>query len=120
MKKISFWKLVEIMRSFNDKNPDKQYDPCVSGVIVYDESNYTWSYMGKERSWSYTEKERSYRVYNNNRMFQKGMIANSLRGYCLDGTDNEVRLDRYDWEKEYCYYEGEIKDDEEIEEKERN
>lgn len=102
MKKISFGKLVEIMRRFNDENPDKQNAPCISGVIVYDKSNFKRSY---------TEKERSYRVYNNNRMFQKGMIANSLEGDCLDGTDNGVRLDRYDWGKEYCYYEGEIKNE---------
>ena len=66
------------------------------GVIVYKQSNFKNEY---------SENSRSYRVHNANRKFQKGKIANSLFGDCLDGTDIGVRLDWYGWDVEFCYFE---------------
>lgn len=53
----------------------------------------------------YSEKSRSYEVSSNDKYFDGNMIGNSLFGNCLDGTDNDVRLDRYigDWKVDYCY-----------------
>lgn len=96
IEKIPFGKLSEIMRKYNQKFPENQYSPKLSGVIVY-----------KAENWEkpYTLEQRSYRVYNSNRCFQAGKIANSLSGYCLDGKDVGVRLDWYNWKVEYCYME---------------
>lgn len=84
------------MQDYNDKNPDKQYLAMISGVIVYKQSNFEKQY---------SEESRSYRVWNCNRVFQAGKIANSLFGSCLDGTDQGVRLDWYNWEPEFAYME---------------
>ena len=102
MKKISVAKLEEIMKNFNSKNPEKQDEACISGVIVYEKSNF---------SKDFSLEARSYRIYNNNRKFQEGKCANSLFGCSLDGTDINVRLDWYRWVPEYCYYEGEVEYD---------
>jgi hypothetical protein len=96
MKKISYNELYNAMCDYNRKNPAKEDDPMISGVIVYKQSNWEKDY---------SEKSRSYRVYNSNRAFQDGKIANSIFGYCLDGTDQGVRLDWYKWEPEFCYME---------------
>ena len=97
MKKISFPELKSMMLQFNTDHPKDLETPKLSAVIVYKQSNWK-----KE----YSEESRSYRVWNNNRMFQPGMFANSLCGCCLDGTDQGVRLDQYDWKVDYCYIES--------------
>lgn len=54
----------------------------------------------------YSEKSRSYAFDNNNKAFLPNMISNSIYSYCLDGTDDGVRLDWYvgeDWKVDYCY-----------------
>ena len=94
MEKIKFDQLWHIMHDFNVKHPEKMEEKCLTGVIVYKESNWDKPY---------TETERSYEVYNNSRAFQPNKIANSLFGYCLDGKDLGVRLDWYNWEVDYCY-----------------
>lgn len=93
--KIPYSKLSQIMSEYNRRFPDKQDTPSISGVIVFKQSNWP--------DHLYSEKSRSYRVYNSNRTFQDGKIANSLFGSCLDGSDQGVRLDWYKWEVEYCY-----------------
>ena len=94
MRKITMSKLEEIMREYNRRFPENADTAKLSGVIVYRADN--WS---KE----YSETSRSYRVWNCNRYFQDGKIANSLFGDCLDGMDLRVRLDVYKWKPEYCY-----------------
>ena len=96
MKKITLGELHRQMNAFNTAHPEKESEPCLSGVIVYKQSNFTKPY---------SETSRSYRVYSNSRAFQNGKIANSMFGYCLDGTDDGVRLDWYNWEVEFCYME---------------
>lgn len=86
-----FW---HIMHDFNVQHPEKQDEACLFGVIVFKESNWETQY---------SELSRSYEVANCNRGFQPDKIANSIFGYCLDGTDPGVRLDWYKWEVEYCY-----------------
>jgi len=95
MKKVTISELYGAMNEYNKKHPDKEDEAMISGVIVY-----------KQKNWSkpYTVKQRSYRVWNCNRAFQDGKIANSVYGDCLDGTDQGVRLDWYRWEPEYCYF----------------
>lgn len=58
----------------------------------------------------YSEESRSYEISSDNKTFRNS-ISNSLFGYCLDGTDQEVRLDHYieyygnkpGWKVDYCY-----------------
>lgn len=94
MKKITYDQLWKNMNQFNKEHPEKQDSACLSGVIVYKASNWD-----KE----YPELSRSYEVNNSSRAFQDGKISNRLSGYCLDGTDQGVRLDWYNWDIEYCY-----------------
>ena len=94
MRKITMSKLEEIMREYNRRFPEKENTPSLSGVIVFKSSNWDKPY---------SERSRSYEVWNNNRAFQDGKIANSLFGHCLDGTDPGVRLDWYKWDVDYCY-----------------
>lgn len=94
MKKISYKELCDRMWEHNKQNNNGASGEPISGVIVYKQSNF------KDE---YSELSRSYRVWSNNRAFQSGMIANSMFGDCLDGSEHGVRLDWYRWEVEYCY-----------------
>ena len=60
----------------------------------------------------FSETERSYKISRNNKYFNPDMNGNSLFGSCLDGKDDDVRLDIYmsrlpeegkRWIVEYCY-----------------
>lgn len=94
MKKISMAELTHNMMEFNSKNPGKQDTACITGVIVFKQSNFNKPYSVRDRS---------YRVSNACRQFQAGKISNQLSGDCLDGKDVGVRLDYYNWAVEYCY-----------------
>ena len=102
MKKLTNLELIrETFRLYNKENritygtPTKA--PKISAIIVYKQSNFTSPY---------TETERSYRVTNmSGKAFFDGMISNSIYGDCLDENDIGVRLDAYDWDIEYCYFE---------------
>ena len=61
---------------------------------------------------SYSERSRTYEISSNNKAFQSGMSGYSIFGYCLDGTDQGVRLEAYmaaekggkdGWKVERCY-----------------
>ena len=73
----------------------------ISAVIVFTPDSFD-----KE----YSEESRSYKIWNDNKTF-RNCISNSLFGYCLDGTDQGVRLDYYmeyygnkpGWKVDYCY-----------------
>ena len=92
--KITFWELSKNFEEYNHEHDNGCDGTSITGVIVYKQSNW---------SKPYSEESRSYRVSSNNRAFQDGMIANSIFGHCLDGTDQGVRLDWYDWDIDYCY-----------------
>lgn len=68
----------------------------LQGVITYAKSNWE-----KE----YSEESRSYEVYSQSNHFSAGKISNSMTGNCLDGTDQGVRLDLYNWKVEKFYIE---------------
>lgn len=53
----------------------------------------------------YSVESRSYGINRDNKYFQSEMCGTSLYGFCLDGTDQGVRLDWYfgDWKIDYCY-----------------
>lgn len=60
----------------------------------------------------FSETERSYEVQSDAKYFDASKGGNSLFGNCLDGKDDDVRLDRYmhllpeegaRWEVDYCY-----------------
>jgi len=88
VEKITFEKLRQM--GFEDK--------WKRAVIVFDQKSFTKPY---------SETERSYEVSSDNHCFCQGRISNSIHGFCLDGHDNGVRLDRYmydcNWTVEYCY-----------------
>ena len=94
MEKITYAKLRKIMETHNVRFPEHSDKPVLHGVIVYRADNWTEDYSLEARS---------YRVSNNNRAFQPGKIARSLFGNSLDGTDQGVRLDWYNWRVDYCY-----------------
>lgn len=98
MKKLTFEEFYRRMWKHGEThNNNEDYQDSISGVIVYKASNWP--------DHEYTETSRSYRVSSCNRCFQANKIANSMFGNCLDGTDQGVRLDWYNWEVEYCYFE---------------
>lgn len=92
MNKISY---AEFYKRMMDRNKSK--GSPITGVIVYKQSSFD-----KE----YTEEERSYRVSSDNKCFFS-KISNSMYGDCLDGKDLGVRLDWYNWDVDYCYFEEE-------------
>ena len=95
MKKITFGEMERNFRKYNEEHHNgENYKEAISGVIVYKQSNFDKPY---------NEKSRSYRVASCNRRFQAGKISNGYYGYCLDGTDDGVRLDLYNWDIDYCY-----------------
>ena len=60
----------------------------------------------------YDERSRTYGLSSNSKAFQPNMGGYSIYGYCLDGTDPCVRLERYmaaedggknGWKIERCY-----------------
>ena len=96
IKKISYSEMWHNLHQYNIDHPDREEHGDISAVIVY-----------KPENWDkpYSLESRSYRVYNCNRAFQPGKIANSIFGYALDGSDPGVRLDWYKWDVDYCYME---------------
>jgi hypothetical protein len=72
-------------------------------VVVFKEESF-------ERE--FTEIERSYSISRDNKYFNGMMNGTSLFGSCLDGKDDNVRLDIYmsllpkegkRWKVDYCY-----------------
>jgi len=75
----------------------------ISGYVVFSQDSF------KD---PYSETSRTYVISSDNKAFQAGMGGYSIYGYCLDGTDPCVRLDRYmavehggadGWKIERCY-----------------
>lgn len=94
--KISYKEFEEKMWEYGKThNNNENYEDAIHGVIVFKASNWP--------DHDFSERSRSYEVSSCNRCFQSGKIANSMFGNCLDGTDQGVRLDWYNWEVDYCY-----------------
>jgi hypothetical protein len=75
----------------------------ISGYVVFSQDSFNTPY---------SETSRTYVISSDNKAFQGGMGGYSIYGYCLDGTDPCVRLDRYmavehggadGWKIERCY-----------------
>lgn len=75
----------------------------LSGYVVFSQDSFEQPY---------SETSRTYVISSDNKAFQGGMGGYSIYGYCLDGTDPCVRLDRYmavehggadGWKIERCY-----------------
>jgi len=95
--RMTYSEMERIMFQYNSDHPERMEHADLRAVIVFSPDNWTEPY---------TEEQRSYEVCNNNRGFQPGKIANSVYGYCIDGSDPGVRLDWYKWKPEYCYFPG--------------
>lgn len=92
-KRISYDEMWHIMNEHSRKTKE-DWKQAISAVIVYKQENWDKKYPVKSRS---------YEVSSNNKCFQDNKIANSCFGSCLDGTDEGVRLDWYNWKVDYCY-----------------
>jgi hypothetical protein len=81
--------------SFSELEQSKNWERA---VLVFTKDSFN-----KE----YSEEARSYEVYSDNKYFNPFANGNSLYGSCLDGTDNDVRLEHYmhseGWKVDYCY-----------------
>lgn len=69
-----------------------------TAIIVYKASNWD-----KE----YPEVSRSYRSRSNQWGWDYSKMGNCRIGDCLDGTDKGLRLDYFDWDIEFWYWEDE-------------
>lgn len=62
----------------------KPFNTDLTAHIVFSEESFTEPY---------SQLSRTYRVSSNNKAYIQRMSSNSIFGYCLDGTDQGVRLD---------------------------
>ena len=97
----NFWDIIKTFNEYNKENHitygTRTEVPEISAIIVYKQSNFNSPY---------SEHDRSYRITNmSGKAFFDGMISSSIYGDCLDGNDLGVRLDAYDWDIEFCYFE---------------
>lgn len=82
----------ELFKKFYENNVNGGKE--IYGVIVY--SSHNWDD-------EYSLEARSYKVSSNNKRFFDGKTSNSYFGTSLDGSDVNVRLDKYYWDIDYCY-----------------
>lgn len=97
-RKFTRHELYGIMHEYNcmhEKEVNRPNYPLIAAVIVYKQENFNQVYPVKSRS---------YLVFSDSKYFCWWMGGSSLPGYCLDGTDQGVRLEAYKWEAEYCYF----------------
>lgn len=81
---------------FDEMNKCHETGNHRTAVIVFKQSNFTQEY---------SEESRSYRSYSDQWGWDYSKLGNCRLADCLDGTDNGVRLDYYDWEVEFWYWE---------------
>ena len=98
--KLTWNEVCKLMKQHNKQNniTSKGEDKSpLRAVVVFPENTF---------SKSFTETERSYRFSSDNKGFLPNMNSSSIFGSCLDGTDNNIRLDNYiyySWKVDYCY-----------------
>ena len=99
-KKMTFKELRDYIYEYNKTH--NWVTETIKAVIVFTEDSFDREY---------SEESRSYEISSDNKTFRNS-ISNSLFGYCLDGTDQGVRLDWYmeyygnkdnGWKVDYCY-----------------
>ena len=97
-KEVSYWELKEFLK----KNQNILRKPA-KGYVVFTEDSFE-NY--------YTEEQRTYEISSNNKAFMADQIGSSIYGSCIDGSDDNVRLDLImeaenggtgDWKIEKCY-----------------
>lgn len=95
---VSYRELKELFREAEENN-----GAHITGYVVFSQDNFDAQY---------SEDSRSYAISSNNKAFQSKMGGYSIYGSALDGSDDNVRLDRfmYDehggpngWTIEKCY-----------------
>lgn len=91
-RKMSWDEIISKFRQFNRNGGDSM--PPLTAYIVYTQSNFKTQY---------SEESRTYKIDSRSNLFHDGLISTSLFGDCLDGTEYGVRLDWYNWKREYCY-----------------
>ncbi len=87
MKRIKVRKIkdIENLTDLRELNVEEGLeDEWEAAVIVFKQQ--------EEWKKDYNEESRSYVVYPGDKFFRKGMIGSGLFGYCLDGTDDCLRL----------------------------
>lgn len=92
--KLSWNELKELFITHNEETKEDS-KKAVNAIVVFSQDNF------KDE---YTEEQRSYRVSSNNKAFQH-KSGNSIFMSCLDGSDDNVRFDWYNWKVDYCYLE---------------
>ena len=94
----------------HEANRSSTDDPLI-GYIVFTEDSFNKQF---------SEKSRTYKVYSDCKAFMPDKCGYSIFGSCIDGTDIDVRLDKYmvdeqggknGWKVERCYLEEGIKCD---------
>ena len=68
-----------------------------TAIIVFSQENWPDK--------NYSEQSRSYRTHSNQWGWDYSKMGHSRLGDCLDGTEQGVRLDWYNWKIEYWYWE---------------
>ena len=101
--KTTFEDVCATFRAHNESNGISYGDSShadIKAYIVYKKCNFTLDYSEAERT--YVINNRSGKAF-----FKTPSGSQSMYGYSLDGSDCGVRLDKYDWEIEYCYFNAE-------------
>lgn len=99
IKRMTFSDLKDLFYEHNKAN----LNPPLVGYIVFTEG--TWI------DHVYSLESRTYEVSSDNKAFRPNCCSISLYGNCMDGTDQDVRLDWYmyganghdGWAVDYCY-----------------
>ena len=89
MKKMSPDSLFEEMNRCHETGKHR------TAIIVFAQSNFTTEY---------SEISRSYESHSDQNGWNYNRMGNCRLGDCLDGTDQGVRLDWYNWKVEYWYW----------------
>lgn len=90
---------------------DKKIEMMGFGDLIIAANNEEWEqavivFTASSFDEYYSELSRSYEVFSDSKYFDSNMDGNSLYGYCLDGTDQGVRLDHFinnGMTVDYCY-----------------
>lgn len=91
VERITYEELVELFVEHNKEK--KRGKKPLKAHIVFTQDSFDEEY---------TEEERTYRVTSNNNGFKPDKEDGTIFIDAIDGTDNGVRLDWYDWDVEYC------------------
>ena len=93
IKEMTYWELKDTLtRSQCVLNKE------MKGYIVFSQDSFTQPY---------TETQRTYEISSDNKAFCSNCVGTSIFGSCVDGSDDNVRLDLYidnaNWKIEKCY-----------------